>query len=514
MKRVLCIHLPAWPLQRLRHERPDLLRHEPVALYDEGAARGPTIVLYGAPEPDRASKGSARPFIAPGMPVAEALAVERRLQLCKYDPEGDVQALRRLSEWANRFSPLVALEDAPFPQSLLLDLSGCAPLFRGERPLLDLAARGLRRQGWKARLAIADTIGAAWALAHHGAARNIAPPGEAEPLLRPLPVEALRLPAETVRCLDALGIAQIGALMDLPRSSVPTRLGPAVLLRLDQALGRAAEVLMPHKPPPEIEAGFAFEYATDRQDVLSYALDLLTDRIHEQLRDRHWSARRLECRLFHEGAEPSQIEVGLARPSRSTDHLRLLLRTRLERVALPAPVSGIDLCVTAAEPLDDPQADLFDEERAAGARALSALIDQLSSRLGREAVTSPKLVADAQPEHACRFEPAISSDVDQEPMIDLTRANDRPNRPVRLCPEPVPIAAVSVVPEGPPIRFDWLGREYRVACSWGPERIETGWWRGRDVRRDYYVVETTAGARFWIFRCRDAGRWYLHGCFD
>lgn len=475
--------------------------------------RGPTVVLYGAPE--RLAESSP-PAIAAGMTVAEAVALERGLQLRKYDPEGDLQSLQQLSVWANRFSPVVALEDEPVPQSLLLDVSGCAPLFRGEPPLLDLVARGLRRQGWRACVAIADTLGAAWALAHYGGSRSLAPPGRTEAMLRPLPVGALRLPAETVRCLNELGIGRIDELMDLPRSGVPARLGRAVLGRLDQALGRAAEVLIPYQPPPEIEASFAFEYATDQQEVLNHALDLLTDRIHERLRERHWGARRLECLLYHEMAEPSQIDVSLARPSRSTDHLRLLLRTRLEQVALPEPVSGVNLCVTAAEPLDDSQADLFDEERAAGARALSALIDQLSSRLGREAVTRPGLVPDAQPEYACRFDPALSSHADQEPVTSLAPSypGGPPNRPVRLFPEPVPIPAMSVVPEGPPIQFRWLGAEQRIARFWGPERIETGWWRGQDVHRDYYVVETTDGARFWIFRRRDDARWFLHGCFD
>ncbi|MDE2505986.1 MAG: DNA polymerase Y family protein, partial [Planctomycetota bacterium] len=87
-------------------------------------------------------------------------------------------------------------------------------------------------------------------------------------------------------------------------------------------------------------------------------------------------------------------------------------------------------------------------------------------------------------------------------------------RPLRLFSAPVFIPAVSVAPGGPPVQFSWRGMEHRVACAWGPERIDTGWWRGRDVRRDYYVVETTVGARFWIFRCRDASRWFLHGCFD
>jgi protein ImuB len=520
MKRVLCIHLPAWPLQRLRRARPDL-RHKPVALYED-TARGPAVVLYGPPEAQARHQWGGRPphAVTPGTPAAEAVAVDPRLHLERYDPGGDLQALRRLAEWATRFSPVVALEDAPAPEALLVDLSGCASFFRGERPILDLAARGLRRERWRARLAIADTVGAAWAVARYGEPRALVAPGEAEAALRPLPVEALRLPADAVRCLNALGVVRVGGLMDLPRSGVPARLGPAVLGRLDQALGRAAEVLVPYQPPPEVEADFPLEYPTDRREVLDHALGLLTDRIHGQLHERHWGARRLVCRLSHEAGGPTEFEVGLARPSRSTEHLRVLLRTRLERLELPAPVSGVRLSVAAAEPLDDAQAELFDRERAAGARALAVLIDQLSSRLGHEAVTSPKLVADPQPEHACRFEPAVTVAVTVAAAADSAVGppapppGGRPDRPVRLYPEPVPVSAVSVVPQGPPARFRWLNAEHQVACAWGPERIETGWWRGSDVRRDYYVVETTAGARFWVFRRRDDGRWFLHGCFD
>jgi len=83
-----------------------------------------------------------------------------------------------------------------------------------------------------------------------------------------------------------------------------------------------------------------------------------------------------------------------------------------------------------------------------------------------------------------------------------------------LLPQPLPIPTTSVVPDGPPVRFRWGDVDYSIARSWGPERIETGWWRGQDVHRDYYLVETISGARFWIYRRRDDGRWFLHGCFD
>jgi protein ImuB len=453
------------------------------------------------------------------MPVAEALAIDRRLQLRTYDPAGDLHALRGLCEWATRFSPLVGLEDDAAPQCLLLDVSGSGPYFGGEPRLLRLVAHGLRYQRWKARIALADTIGAAWAIARFHDHSHTAPPGETEIVLRPLPVEALRLPAESVNRLNALGIVTVGQLMDLPRESIPRRLGREVLDRLDRALGRTAEVLSPYQSLPEIEAAIGFEYATDRRDVLDFALDRLTARVREMLREHDWGARRLECLLWHETvAEPTRLEVGLARPSRSASHFRLLLHTRLERVALSEPVSGITLRATLTARLDDPQAGFLDDEQTGpAALELWALIDQLTSRLGREAVTSPSLVADPQPELACRFDPAIpSADADRELSIRHlpSSASVRVSRPMRLYSEPAPIFDVSAPRDDAPGQFRWLGTLYVIARAWGPERIETGWWRGHDVGRDYYIVETAEGARFWIYYCRNQARWFLHGCFD
>jgi protein ImuB len=450
------------------------------------------------------------------MPVTEAVAVDRRIHLCKYDPAGDRSALLRLSRWAGRFSPIVALEEGPAPQSLLLDTTGCAPLFGGESAVLDLVAGGLGRRGWNARVAIAGSMGAAWALAHHATARSVAPSEATEELLRPLPVEALRLSPVTLGRLHALGITRVGALIDLPRSSVPARLGSEILNRLDQALGRAPEALVPDQALPEFEADFAFEYPALSLDVVTRACDMLLARIHQQLLERHQGARRLEYRFCHEAAEPTMIQVGLARPSRSMEHLRSLLRMHLERLVLPAPVSGIRLYLTAAAPLDDSQSDLFEQERARLGMARSVLIDQLSSRLGVDAVTRPRLVADFDPEHAFRLEPAVSAEDAPEAAIAWVQEYQgrRRNRPVRLYANPELIRAVSLIPEGPPVAFWWAGTEHRIVHTWGPERIETGWWRGRDLARDYYVVETAHGARFWMFRNQDGARWFLHGCFD
>jgi protein ImuB len=487
----------------------------------------------------RAPSSALRP--RPGLPLAEALAIEPRLHVEPHDPAADLDALGRLAEWAGRFSPIVAIESSQTPvlnaqpstrNSLLLDITGCAACFGGESKLLQRAVRELREQGWSARVAIADTVGGAWGLAHYGRTPSLVPPGRTVLALMPLPIAALRLPDETVAALAELGIERIGKLLALPRSSLPVRLGPDVLERLDQALGRLPELLVPHRPLPVVEDLFSFEYATDQRDVLGYAIDRLIEGVCRTLEERCAGARQIECYLYHEVARPQRLEVGLYRPSRSPRHLKMLLRTRLEQIRIDEPVSAIKLRVPLTAPLDFDQAEIFDAESAHDAGDLSRLLDELSVRLGREAVTQPRLVADPQPEHACRFEPVIEGktrrhgDTETRRERALFSASLRlrvsaslhretlDSRPLRLLPQPVPIRTTSVIPDGPPVHFRWAGVEHRIARAWGPERIETGWWRAQDVHRDYYRVETTHGTRFWLYRRRDDGRWFLHGCFD
>jgi protein ImuB len=339
-----------------------------------------------------------------------------------------------------------------------------------------------------------------------------------------LPPAALRLPEEAVYLLAQLGIDRIDALLALPRTAIPARFGALVLQRLDQALGRMNEVIVPHRVPPDVEVAFPFEPPTPHLAVLNQALEQLLEQVHQTLDTRGWGVRHLECRLFHEVAPPDCIELGLVRASDCPKHLGMLLRTRLEQVKLEEPICELKLHVLQTEPLAVEQGEFFADELPLIQERLAALIDRLSNRLGKEAVTRVLLVPDCQPEYACRFEPMIGSATDKRRSGDKSRlplgdktAPEPPSvgaRPVQLWRMPIRIEVMSAVPEGPPLRFRWEGVEHRVIRSWGPERIETGWWRGTDIRRDYYITATERGVRFWVFRACQDGRWFLHGCFE
>src|SRR5262249_3965393 len=183
--------------------------------------------------------------------------------------------------------------------------------------------------GWVPRNAIADTIGAAWGLAHYTRTPCLAPPDALEQVLRPLPTAALRLPADLVDTLAQLGIERVDSLLALPRREVPAPFGAIVLQRLDQALGRRQEVIVPQRLPVAIEAAQAFDYPTDRLDALTYVIDGLTSQIEQALQTRNCAARQVACWLYHLSEPPLCVQVGFYRPRQSPHYLGHLLSLHL-----------------------------------------------------------------------------------------------------------------------------------------------------------------------------------------
>lgn len=507
---------------------------------------------------------SSRGFV--GVVHAEAL-----------DPLGDRQALEQLGRECQSFSPLVGMEDTPSPESLLLDITGLAHLFGGEAALAEKLLKEFGRQGWVARIAIADTIGAAWAEAHFGeTGKNDAilpatgndpfvvpplggllknrlkaelrtsaissrgqydlqlpaldprpstldsiPPGRSLEALRPLPIEALRLPKETLDLLHQLGVYRVGELELLPRADLAARFGPCLAQRWDQAMGNVFEPIRALPLSPEWEAQESLEYPTTRQEVIDRVLEQLIGRLTGILIGCGRGVVRLECRLDCPPESPREFSLGLFETSVSPQHLLKLLRMQLERVRLPGPVSAVHVRAALTARLRSQQEELFCESLLQQCRRrLADLVDRLSARLGNRSVLRARLTAEAQPELAYGYEPlghgprSPGGVARRGPAkMDLS-SSDLPPRPLRLEREPSPVEAASVVPDGPPLWFGFGKRQHRVVHAWGPERIETGWWRGRGARRDYYRVETDTGRRYWLFRRLGDEKWFLHGAFE
>jgi protein ImuB len=460
--------------------------------------------------------------LTPGMALAQARAMHPALDVIPEDAEADVSLLESIADWCLRYTPLVACDA---PDGLLLDISGCAHLYGGEDALVaDLSSR-LEAAGFAFSIAIAGSIGAAWAAAHFGKAGSHAC-GSERKLLAPLPLAALRLAPETVASLARVGLKRIGDILDLPRAPLTARFGTELLRQFDRALCIEDEPLTPRLPvaPYVAEQRFAEPIARE-EDVLAITARL-AGRLKVALERRGDGARRIELTLFRTDGAVRRIAAGTSRPLRDPDDIRALFVERLAALADTLdPGFGFDmarLSVTVAEPCAPEQIGIGGREDAA---AIGRLVDHLSARLGSQRVR--RLIAQDShiPELAAASVPAQMTGIDDGWAAFRHYRDDveLSPRPLRLFTRPEPIEAVAEVPDGPPLRFRWRRALHEVIAAEGPERIEGAWWSEHNgPARDYFRVEDKTGLRFWLFRAglyRDLMRgaaaptWFLHGTF-
>ena len=486
--------LPYWPAERRTRTAPP---ERPPA-----GALALTVRAAGGVRLAAVDAGAAALGLRPGQTLAEARALVPDLRTDEHDPAADAQALRALADWCGRYSPWVAPDGA---DGIALDLTGAAHLFGGETALLAELHRRLRRFGLTARAAIADTLAAAWAVARFGDAAVVAP-GATRAALKPLPVAALRLEAETVAALAQVGLRRIGDLAGLPRAALARRFGPALLQRLDQATGAVAEPFTPLAPaaPWRTRIGFAEPIGT-RPD-LDAALTRLLAGLCALLAREQRGARALTLACSRVDGSVQHLAIGTARPSRDAAHLFRLFRDRLDAVAPGFGIEEMILAATATDALAPEQAALGspDARTDAAPCALAELVDRLSVRLGPERVFRLAAVDSHLPERTSAPAPALAGGDAGWPAQP---------RPVRLLPDPEPVEATTE-DDAPPAEFRWRRVAHRIVRAEGPERIAPDWWRdGAAGTRDYWRVEDDAGRRFWLYRAGAgaAARWYLHG---
>ncbi|HEX3727266.1 MAG TPA: hypothetical protein VHV08_13525, partial [Pirellulales bacterium] len=314
----------------------------------------------------------------------------------------------------------------------------------------------------------------------------------------PLPLAALRLADHEMDLLHELGIRHIAELEALPRSTLALRF-PQVVARLDQFLGTLAEPIQAHRPRPEIMIERDLEYPLDRHDLVKSVLAQVVEQIAAELASRRQGAIRVEFVLRCQTGE-ARIVVGLFQASASSAYLLELLLLQLGR--LPGPLVALRAAVLVWAPLEIRQRALFDDHHDRQ-RQLALLIDRLSSRAP---ALRAVLVPDAQPEHAFRYEPL--SGRKRRPQAPA-RQSRPPKRPLLVEPRPIPVETIAA--GGAPAQFRLHGQQFRATRCWGPERIQTGWWRHGMIRRDYYRVQTEQGC-YWLFQA--AGKWFLHGVFE
>jgi protein ImuB len=348
----------------------------------------------------------------------------------------------------------------------------------------------------------------------------ILPSGEEQAALADLPITSLRLDAGTATGLRRLGLRTVQQLLRIPRAQITARFGALPVLRLDQALGAIEEAIDWPRPPIEWHERLAFAEPIGTPEDLMRALSQLAERLCRRLAEQDKGGRRFVARFFRVDEVVPQIAVSTALPVRDPAYLAKLMREKLDTVD---PGFGIEVIALEAEtvaPLSMPQGQLDDATARDTTDRLTGVVDTLTNRLGADRVSRVAPYASHVPERAVQRVPPLP--LRQPSWVDDPAAP----RPIRLLRRPEEIEVIAPIPDDPPIRFRWRGVSHRVRAAAGPERIAAEWWRGKrsgkrpetDLIRDYYRVEDSDGARFWIFR---AGlhaedrmpRWYLHGLF-
>jgi len=427
------------------------------------------------------------------------------------DPPADREALEAFADACMELSPIVGLEDGDRPECVFVDATGCALAFGGEEKFLDRAIDVAKRQRLSPRVALADTVGAAWAAAHFAPQpRVLVPAGQTAKALAPLPLGALRIADEAVAALQRLGVYTVGRLMELPRHLLPERFGPTFLGRLDQALGKKSELWTIRQVLPPIRLAQEFEPPLEQQEVVETCTAQLAEALVAELPGGA-GVRRVELRLERPERHALVEEVEFSRPMHSPKHLWEVLRLRMERLRDIGQVSAIRLEASAVAETPVVQDSLFDDPSArVRKQEMDDLIDRLISRLGRQGVLHCSASAHPDPSRQSLFLPA--TEPGGKPKISPRAEWLGRRRPLRLFPYPVPIDVLDS-PTGPR-RMTWDGYDRRVQQNWGPERIETGWHRDRPLTPDYYRLETHDGAHWWAYRDLAENRWYLHGAFE
>ena len=590
MRRVLYLYLPSWPIDRLR--RNGLLPSANAAARRDNAH--PAFVMAG---PDSAIPGklawngriesghdaeSEPPFatvlsaggrqilaavnpaaaakgIAAGLPLADALSFLPGLLTRPAELAEDAAALHRLAEWCGRYSPWTAPD---FNQNgsgdgIKIEVTGSAHLWGGEPALAaDLSAR-LTRQQIVHRLAIADTLGAAWAVARYAAAETvppdnglqktggagggtggeaapiIVPPGTAQTALAPLPIAALRLDPAMVEGLYRVGLRRVGDVLKMPRAALARRFGEAIARRLDQALDALPEPLAPLGEVPTRRVRLSLpEPIADPAD-LARAAERLAHDLTARLEREGMGVRRLDLGFHRVDGRVEHIRIGTARPSRDPAHLAKLMVGKLDTVDPGLGVEDVILAAFAVEPLAPEQLasplaarrnphlnPAREGSREAAGSGLSdtadlaPLFDRIGGRLGLGAVARLEARASHIPERASVAVPVTENSTIKEPRRPPSQ---KPPRPVRLFAPPEPVEAFWVLPDDPPFRFIWRHHTHLIAAADGPERVAEEWWlpNGQTANgpsatgeapwspgaiRDYYRVEDETGRRFWLFR--------------
>ena len=548
-RRILSLWFPRLGAERLIRRQP-VLADQPLGVVQEQANMQVITSLNGVAQDHG---------LQVGQPVRDAHAMCPGLLTHPRSPAGEVRFLEALQRWAGKFSPWVAPEDG---DALVVDLTGCAHLFGGETDLMQVVQDDCTDLGLSVLMGLADTRGAAWALARFagratgsdrsgdaidqearatrsragkrrhwtkgGAAPvvrarandsiRIAPSGQTYSALSPLPIAALRLEPEIAAQLGRLGLRRVGDLLGQPRAGLARRFGRGLVMRLDQAMGSAPEPVSPAKPPDHFAVRMTLPDPIGLAEDVMAGIDRLLPRLCKSLEDKGKGVRRVALQAYRSDHAVEVVEVGLARPSFDLHRIRPLLEMKIEEIDAGFGIDMLRLVAVQVEPVHDVmavghlQAGAAVQARLNNANALDDLVGRLGARVGLDAIRRLHPGDSHIPEKSHKILAAAWSKPHEGPWP----APSNPRPMLMWHPEPVHAPAVPRLPQ----TFRWRGRDLTRLRALGPERIAPEWWlddpNWRSGTRDYWVADTEDGQRLWLFFAHGGGMspgWFCQGSF-
>lgn len=417
------------------------------------------------------------------MPAPAACAVVTELNCVARDLSGEKQALERIAAWCYQYSHQVSLlANRP---GLVLEAGASERLFGKVDVLSRRIEPELGRIGYSAALGSAPTPEAAWLAAReslHITSRN-----DIRRQLNALSLDHLEFDAGSLKAMKHMGVRQLHELLRLPRKSLARRFSPALPAYLDRLLGLQPDPQQHYEPPEEFSARLELPAETQLASALAFPIKRLLEELCGVLRGSDAAIQEVTIRLGHENHSDTVVSLHLQSPSQEMNRLMLVLRERLDRLRLPGPVRDIHLLTPKFLKFMPGQQRLFQDASGEGLAGVSQLAERLQARLGNDAVQGITGVEDHRPEYSWRT----------RPLGEKGKCTALPHRPAWLMRQPR--------------RCDI--QQYEILS--GPERIESGWWDGRDCRRDYFIVRDNSGCRLWVFReYKPRYGWFLHGIFS
>ncbi len=470
--------------------------------------------VFAAPERNRivitaANALAEKQGITVGMAAADAKAIVPSLEVVDEIPGQANKLLKALGEWCIRYTPLIAID---LPDGLILDVSGCAHLWGGERAYLGTIIKVLRSKGYDARGAMADTVGTAWAVARFAKVKPIIEPGGQKDALLSLPPVALRLDPLILERLQKLGFYTIRSFIGIGRSILRRRFGQDFLVRLDQALGNEDEPLQLLQPIEPYHERLPCLEPIRTATGIEIAIRKLLENLCRRLESEGKGLRTAVLKCYRVDGEIVEASIGTNSASHHINHLFKLFELKIPTIE---PALGIELFTLDAPKVEDvlPGQEVLWSPEGCGLDdvALAELLDKLANKVGASSIRRYLPQEHYWPERSIKPSRTL-----QEKRTTAWRT-DRP-RPSLLLPRPERIDVMVKLPDYPPNFFIYRGKKHNISKADGPERIEREWWLENGEHRDYYYVEDQEGRRYWLFRSghyseEESPQWFIHGFF-